>query len=218
MGKVNEDCLKQIFYDARTHYKWHDKHVTDELLHDIYNIMRLGPTSANCSPLRILFLKSENAKERLRPHLDPGNLVKTMKAPVTALFACFMRIYPIYFLLPMRNHGLKASIGLLKKQLFVMAVCKGLTSSLRLVLVVLIVGLCQDFPRKGWTKNFFLKDVLNQIFYVILDTEILKVFLGHVRRVFPLTKLVKFFRFYQCFLNFCLNEMTSFLRKNFEKS
>lgn len=93
MGKVNEDCLKQIFYDARTHYKWHDKHVTDELLQDIYNIMRLGPTSANCSPLRILFLKSENAKERLRPHLDPGNLVKTMKAPVTALFACDMQFY-----------------------------------------------------------------------------------------------------------------------------
>ena len=87
MGKVAEQCLKQLFYDARTHNKWQDKAVSHELLQEIYDIMRLGPTSANCSPLRIVFITSQTANERLKPHLDPGNIDKTMKAPATALLA-----------------------------------------------------------------------------------------------------------------------------------
>lgn len=93
MGKIAEDCLKQIFYDARTHNKWHDKPVTDALLQEVYTIMRLGPTSANCSPLRILFLKSKESKERLKPHLSPGNVDKTMVAPATALLAYDLQFY-----------------------------------------------------------------------------------------------------------------------------
>lgn len=93
MEKVTEACLKQIFYDARTHNKWRGQSVTDELLQDIYNIMRMGPTSANSSPLRVLFLKSDGAKERLRSHLDSGNVAKTMKAPITALFAYDVQFY-----------------------------------------------------------------------------------------------------------------------------
>ncbi len=93
MGKISEECLNKIFYEALTHNKWHDKKVTEELLEEVYNLMRLGPTSANCSPLRILFLKSKEAKERLKPHLDPGNLAKTMVAPVTALLAYDLQFY-----------------------------------------------------------------------------------------------------------------------------
>jgi len=66
MGKIAEDCLKQLFLDARTHNKWQDKPVSNELLKEVYDLMRLGPTSANCSPLRILFLRSKEAKERLK--------------------------------------------------------------------------------------------------------------------------------------------------------
>src|ERR1700722_20078345 len=95
MGKIAEACLKQVFYDARTHNKWQNKPVSNELLQDIYNIMRLGPTSANCSPLRILFLRSKEAKERLRPHLSPGNEEKTMRAPATALMAYDLQFYEL---------------------------------------------------------------------------------------------------------------------------
>ncbi len=93
MGKIAETCLKQLFYDARTHNKWQDRPVPHEMLHELYTLMRLGPTSANCSPLRVLFLTSPEAKERLRPHLAPGNLEKTMLAPVTALLAYDLEFY-----------------------------------------------------------------------------------------------------------------------------
>ena len=93
MGKIAEDCLKKIFHDARTHNKWKDKPVSNELLQEVYDLMRLGPTSANCSPLRILFLRSKEAKERLRPHLSPGNVDKTMVAPATALMAYDLQFY-----------------------------------------------------------------------------------------------------------------------------
>jgi 3-hydroxypropanoate dehydrogenase len=93
MGKIAEDCLKQIFYDARTHNKWKDKPVSNELLQEVYDLMRFGPTSANCCPLRILFLRSKEAKERLKPHLSPGNVDKTMVAPATALMAYDLQFY-----------------------------------------------------------------------------------------------------------------------------
>lgn len=101
MEKMSEACLEQIFYGARTHNKWHDKPVSDKLLQDVYDLARLGPTSANCSPLRILFLKSKEAKERLRPHLDAGNVDKTMVAPATALIAYDLDFYEkLPFLFP----------------------------------------------------------------------------------------------------------------------
>lgn len=93
MEKISENCLEQIFYGARTHNKWYDKPVTDEKLQEVYAMMRLAPTNANCCPLRIFFLKSKEAKERLRPHLDPGNLNKTMAAPATAILAYDLEFY-----------------------------------------------------------------------------------------------------------------------------
>jgi len=93
MSKLSEPCLEQIFYGARTHNKWRDKPIANNTLQDIYALMRLGPTSANCSPLRIFFLTSKEAKERLKPHLSPGNLEKTMAAPTTALLAYDLEFY-----------------------------------------------------------------------------------------------------------------------------
>src|ERR1700679_1241768 len=77
--------LAQIFTEARTHNVFLDRPVSDELLHKAVHLAKMGPTSANQSPMRILFLRSEAAKERLRPGLAPGNLAKTMAAPVVAL-------------------------------------------------------------------------------------------------------------------------------------
>lgn len=93
MEKITEACFNQLFYDARTHNKWQDKPLHDEQLQEIYALTRLGPTEANSSPLRILFLKSKEAKERLKPHLNEGNVAKTMGAPATALLAYDLRFY-----------------------------------------------------------------------------------------------------------------------------
>src|SRR5581483_28173 len=80
-------ALDLLFRQARTHRAWLDRPVPDELLRRVYELAALGPTSANCSPMRVLFVKSREAKERLRPALSPGNVDKTMQAPVTAIIA-----------------------------------------------------------------------------------------------------------------------------------
>lgn len=77
----------QLFTEARTHNGWSDQPVTDAELQKIYELTRMGPTSANCSPARFVFVRSAEAKEKLRPALSSGNLEKTMAAPVTVIAA-----------------------------------------------------------------------------------------------------------------------------------
>lgn len=84
---------KQLFTEARTHNGWLPKPVSDETLKKVYDLMKFGPTSANCCPLRTVFIRTKEAKERLRPVLSPGNVEKTMAAPVTALLAMDMEFY-----------------------------------------------------------------------------------------------------------------------------
>jgi len=79
-------ALDQLFRQARTHTAWLPKPVPAELLHKIYDLARMGPTSANTSPARFIFLTPE-AKARLKPSLAPGNVEKTMAAPVTVIIA-----------------------------------------------------------------------------------------------------------------------------------
>ena len=82
---LNDEALDVLFREARTHNAWLERPVSDETLRRLYELMKWGPTSANCCPARILLLRTPEAKERLRPALAPGNLEKTMKAPVTAI-------------------------------------------------------------------------------------------------------------------------------------
>ncbi|SNS62326.1 MULTISPECIES: malonic semialdehyde reductase [unclassified Azospirillum] len=82
-----------LFTQARTHNAWLDKPVDPALLHRIHDLLKWGPTSANCSPLRVLFLTSAEAKEKLRPALSQGNLAKTMTAPVVAVLAYDNQFY-----------------------------------------------------------------------------------------------------------------------------
>ena len=85
--KIDTAALAQIFTEARTHNAYLDRPVPDALLREAVDIAKMGPTSANQSPLRIVFLRSKEAKERLRPALMEGNLAKTIAAPVVALTA-----------------------------------------------------------------------------------------------------------------------------------
>jgi 3-hydroxypropanoate dehydrogenase len=84
---LGDDGLDLLFRHARSHKAWLDRPVADDLLRQVYDLARLGPTSANCCPMRVLFLTSPAAKERLRPALSPNNVDKTMQAPVTAIIA-----------------------------------------------------------------------------------------------------------------------------------
>ncbi|MFZ1916198.1 MAG: malonic semialdehyde reductase [Terriglobales bacterium] len=84
---VSNDALDQIFRQARTHNGWLPKPLPTEILRQIYDLAALGPTSANTTPARFVFLTTREAKERLRPALAPGNVEKTMAAPVTVIIA-----------------------------------------------------------------------------------------------------------------------------------
>jgi 3-hydroxypropanoate dehydrogenase len=84
---VSDDSINQIFREARTHNVWLPQPVSSELLRQAYELAALGPTSANSSPARFVFLTTPQAKERLRPALSPGNVDKTMVAPVTVIIA-----------------------------------------------------------------------------------------------------------------------------------
>jgi 3-hydroxypropanoate dehydrogenase len=90
---IDDAALRQLFLDARTHNKWQPKDVSDSLLHQLVDVLKLGPTSANCSPARFVFVKSKAAKERLKPHLSEGNRDKTMQAPVCAIVAYDLEFY-----------------------------------------------------------------------------------------------------------------------------
>ncbi|MEO6575696.1 MAG: malonic semialdehyde reductase [Polyangiaceae bacterium] len=87
MTNLDDVSLAKIFTLARTHSAWADRPIDDAVLQRIYEIARMGPTSANTQPMRVLFAKSADSKEKLRPALSAGNVDKTMAAPVTAVVA-----------------------------------------------------------------------------------------------------------------------------------
>ena len=91
--QLDDRSLDIIFREAHTHSVWLDKPVNDALLHQVYDLMKWAPTSANCSPARIVFVRSAAAKQRLLPAVAPGNLDKTRTAPVTAIVAYDTEFY-----------------------------------------------------------------------------------------------------------------------------
>ena len=90
---LNEFALNTLFRQARTHSYWLDKAVDEALLQQLYDLLRMAPTSANCSPARLVFVKSPEAKLRLKPAMSEGNRDKTMKAPVTVIVAYDLEFY-----------------------------------------------------------------------------------------------------------------------------
>ena len=93
MIKLSDESLNLIFREARTHSVWLDKPVDDALLAQVYDLAKLGPTSANMCPMRVVFVKSKAAKEKLKPALSAGNVDKTMAAPVTAIIGMDVHFY-----------------------------------------------------------------------------------------------------------------------------
>lgn len=103
--------IQQLFTAARTHHAWQDRDIADRLLHEIYDLAKWGPTSANSLPMRIVFVKSNSAKEKLIPALAGSNVEQVRAAPLTAIVAydqkstiscpsCFLLSTPGRYLLP----------------------------------------------------------------------------------------------------------------------
>ena len=90
---LDDAALDVLFRTARTYRAWRDGAVGDDTLHAIYELMKLGPTSSNCCPARIVFVKSREAKARLEPALDRGNVRQTMAAPATAIIGYDLEFY-----------------------------------------------------------------------------------------------------------------------------
>jgi len=91
--KIAESALDQLFRDARTHNGWTDEPVGEDLLRRLWDLVKMAPTSANCSPARLVFVTSAAAKEKLKPCLMDGNVAKTMAAPVTVIIGQDMEFH-----------------------------------------------------------------------------------------------------------------------------
>ena len=95
MNSISKEDLKTLFTEARTHSAWTPKEVGDQDMRDIYELMKWGPTSANCCPARIVFVKSPAQKEKLIACLSPMNVDKVKAAPVTAIIAFDEKFYDL---------------------------------------------------------------------------------------------------------------------------
>lgn len=99
--QLEQDALDILFNEARSFSYWQDRPVSDEQLQTIYHLMKMGPTAANSCPARIVFVKSDEAKQRLKPHLNAGNVDKSMSAPVVAIIGMDLEFYEkLAFLFP----------------------------------------------------------------------------------------------------------------------
>ena len=90
---LDQTSLAALFIDARTQNGWQDRPVSDAQLQQVYDLMKWGPTSANCSPARIIFVRKGAAQDQLLACMSPGNLEKTRSAPVTAIIGMDMAFY-----------------------------------------------------------------------------------------------------------------------------
>jgi 3-hydroxypropanoate dehydrogenase len=90
---IDHTAIEAMFTNARTHNKWTDQPVSDADLHAIFDLLKMGPTSANCSPARFVFIRTPEGREKLRPALSAGNLDKTMSAPVVVIVAHDPKFY-----------------------------------------------------------------------------------------------------------------------------
>lgn len=91
--QLNDAALAQLFTDAHTHTSWRDKAIPEDVLHQLYALTKLGPTSANCCPARFVFICSDEGREKLKPCLSSGNLEQTMTAPCTVIVAYDAEFY-----------------------------------------------------------------------------------------------------------------------------
>ncbi len=91
--RLDASALDQLFHAARSHSAWRDADVPDTVLHDLVDLVKMGPTTANSLPTRIVFVRSDTGKARLEPHVSAGNRDKTLTAPVCAILGYDVAFY-----------------------------------------------------------------------------------------------------------------------------
>lgn len=168
---LNDAALKQLFLEARTHNGWLDKPVTGQQLKKIHELAVMGPTSANSQPARFVFVQSPAAKERLKPHLAPGNLDKTMAAPVTVIVATDFAFYenlPTFFPQVDAKSWFVGNEALINTT----AMRNGSLQGAYLILAARAVGLdtgpMSGFDNDGVDKEFFAGTTIKSNFLVNL--------------------------------------------------
>ena len=167
---IDSQALDALFREARTQNGWLQGEVSDEQLRAIYDLARMGPTSANSQPARFLFLRSREAKERLRPALSPGNLEKTMAAPVVAIVAHDLNFHEklpqVFPHKPETKNGFDGDANLAKRQTF--AFRNGTLAGAYLIMAIRAVGLgagpMSGFDNAAVDREFFPEGTIKSNF------------------------------------------------------
>lgn len=156
---LDGSALNQIFHDARSFNRWQDKPVSRKQIEAIYDTFKFGPTSANCSPARILFLSSAEAKARLKPHLIDSNVEKVMTAPVVAIIGYDLEFYDkipeLFPHNPDAKHWFKGNDPLIKETAFRNGTLQGAYLMIAARAHGLDCGPMSGFSPDGVTEAFF---------------------------------------------------------------
>lgn len=155
---LSAEAQAQLFTEARTRNAWSDRKVTDAQIRELYDLMKWGPTSANCSPARFVFLRSEEAKARLKPFLMEGNVKKTMGAPCVAVIGHDMTFYerlPQLFPHADAKSWFEGNEALIEDTAFRNGTLQGAYLMIAARALGLDCGPMSGFDREGVTKEFF---------------------------------------------------------------
>lgn len=157
--RLDDNSLDLMFREARNHNWWQDKPVSDEQLKEIWDLVKFGPTSGNMLPARIVFVRSAEAKERLKPVLGPRNVEKTMLAPVTAVLAYDVRFFDhimkLYPLRPEMKDRFEGHEAVAEDFAYQQATLQGAYFILAVRALGLDVGALGGFDRAAADEEFF---------------------------------------------------------------
>jgi 3-hydroxypropanoate dehydrogenase len=153
--RLDEKGLQQLLLGARTHRAWQQREIPDDLLREVVDLAKMGPTASNGLPMRVVFLKSKAAKERLKPHLSSGNVDKTMAAPATAIVAYDLN----FFEHPPKGQDPIGMFAGKPEQAQIAALRNGSLQGAYLILAARALGLdagpMSGFDNAGVDKEFF---------------------------------------------------------------
>lgn len=155
---INDEALDLIFREARTHNGWEARAVTTTLMQAVFDLTKWGPTSANCSPARFVFVVSGAAKERLRPHLSEGNAKKTMAAPCCVIIGhdfSFHESLPKLFPHDDAKSWFDGNDALIKETAFRNGTLQGAYFMIAARALGLDCGPMSGFDKAGVDKEFF---------------------------------------------------------------
>jgi 3-hydroxypropanoate dehydrogenase len=160
-NRLSPDAIDQLFLAARSHTKWQPRDVPDDVLRDLVDIMKMAPTSANCSPIRLVFVKSPAAKGVLKPFLSGTNVIQTMAAPVTVIIGYDRKFYDhLPMLYPYASNAkswFTSSEALADATAFRNGTLQGAYLMLAARAVGLDIGAMSGFDNAGVDSTFFAR-------------------------------------------------------------